>query len=203
MFTPRLRELPFESRRKRMSTIHRDRPERLADGSARPGKNEIAYVKGAPKEVLELCTKVFMDGEEKTANRQFLNSVMAANDEFARTGLRVLAVARRKLPADIKEYTVESVEKDLTFLGLLAMMDPPRPEVTSAVEECSHAGIRVIMITGDYGLTAESIARRIGIVKSAQPRIVTGFELETMSDGELEAALKKKLFSPGLLLNRN
>jgi len=134
-----------------------------------------------------------MDGEEKTANRQFLNSVMAANDEFARTGLRVLAVARRKLPADIKEYTVESVEKDLTFLGLLAMMDPPRPEVTSAVEECSHAGIRVIMITGDYGLTAESIARRIGIVKSAQPRIVTGFELETMSDGELEAALKKEV----------
>jgi potassium/sodium efflux P-type ATPase len=193
LFTPRLRELPFESRRKRMSTIHRDRQVRLASGDQRYQKNEIAYVKGAPREILELCTKIYIDGEEKPLDNNFLKTAMTANDEFARNGLRVLAVAQRKIPADIKEYTVETVEKDLVFLGLMAMMDPPRPEVTAAVEECGHAGIRVIMITGDYGLTAESIARRIGIVKGAHPRIITGLDLETMDDELLKEALKDEV----------
>lgn len=193
MFTPRLRELPFESRRKRMTTIHRDRQVRLANSNQRYEKNEIAYIKGAPKEVLELCNKVYIDGEEKVAAPEFFQSAMDANDEFARNGLRVLAVAQRKVPADVKEYKVETIERDLVFLGLMAMMDPPRPEVTAAVEECNHAGIRVIMITGDYGLTAESIARRIGIVKGEQPRIVTGLELEAMSDDALKVVLKDEV----------
>lgn len=193
MFTPRLREIPFESRRKRMTTIHRDRQDRSADPLKPRQKNEIAYVKGAPKEVIELCTSIYIDGGIKPISQEFIDEAMAANDELARNGLRVLAVSLRKIPADIKEYSVESVEQDLTFLGLMAMMDPPRPEVTAAVEECNHAGIRVIMITGDYGLTAESIAKRIGIIKSDTPRIVTGLDLESMTDEQLKKILKDEV----------
>ena len=90
--------------------------------------------------------------------------ILAANDEYARGALRVLAVARRELPARPESYTAEVVERELTFLGLVAMMDPPRPEVAEAVRRCRRAGIRIVMITGDYGLTAESIARRVGLV---------------------------------------
>jgi Ca2+-transporting ATPase len=192
-FTPRLREMPFESRRKRMSTIHR-LPQREAEGLGKPAfKNEIAYVKGAPKEVLDLCTRLELDGKELPIRAEFRAQVMAANDEFARNGLRVLAMAQRRIPANIGQYTVESVEKDLVFLGLMAMMDPPRAEVTEAVSKCRHAGIRVVMITGDYGLTAESIARKIGIIKSRNPRIITGFDLDTMAPAELKAALKDEV----------
>ena len=99
--------------------------------------------------------------------------VIAANDAAARRGLRVLAVAQRPLPVGMTSYTPETVEADLTFLGLVAMLDPPRPEVAAAVDTCYQAGIRIIMITGDYGLTAESIARRIGIIRGPQPRLLT------------------------------
>jgi len=112
-----------------------------------------------------------------------------ANDSYARDGLRVLAVALRMLPDDLNEYTPESVECDLTLLGLIAMQDPPRPEVAKAVAKCHRAGIRIIMITGDYGLTAESIARRIGIIRSSHPHILTGAELERLDDTALQAAL--------------
>ncbi|HTX78267.1 MAG TPA: HAD-IC family P-type ATPase, partial [Longilinea sp.] len=162
---PRVRELPFESRRKRMSTIH------LLSGA-----HEIAFVKGAPKEVMELSTHIQQKGIAQSITDNWREAIMAANDEMARNGLRVLAIAQRDLPSDMQNYTPETVETGLTFLGLMAMMDPPRPEVTNAVEKCRQAGIRVVMITGDYGLTAESIARRIGIVKGDHPRIVTGFD---------------------------
>ncbi len=125
--------------------------------------------------------------------------IMAANDGFARDGLRVLAVALRRLDdpslqaAGLSELTTEAVETDLTFLGLVAMMDPPRPEVTAAVEKCHHAGIRVIMITGDYGLTAETIARRIGIVKSPRPRVVTAVEMDAMDDQGLQRILRDEV----------
>jgi magnesium-transporting ATPase (P-type) len=182
--TPRLRELPFDSRRKRMSTIHRN--------SDTEGKRQVAFVKGAPREVLALCTQIWSDGHADALTEELRAQIMATNDDYARTGLRVLAVAEHPLPdhfTSLSEYTPESVECDLTFLGLMAMMDPPRPEVAEAVEKCHRAGIRIVMITGDYGLTAESIARRIGIVHSHQPRIVNGVELETMSDEDLKAAL--------------
>jgi magnesium-transporting ATPase (P-type) len=102
--------------------------------------------------------------------------------------LRVLALARRFLPERPNGYTVDWVERELTFLGLMAMQDPPRPEVAEAVGKCRTAGIRIIMITGDYGLTAESIARRVGIVGEGA-RLVTGAELDTMTDVELSDAL--------------
>jgi magnesium-transporting ATPase (P-type) len=184
--TPRVRELPFESRRKRMSTVHQAAGARLV------------YVKGAPKEVLDLCTRIRFDGQELALDDERKAQAVAANDEFARNGLRVLAVAMRALPlrpADLPsvEYTPETLERDLTFLGLVAMMDPPRPEVTDAVKRCHDAGIRIVMITGDYGLTAESIARRIGIVRGSQTRIVTGTDLESMDDAVLQEVLQDEV----------
>jgi len=174
---PRVRELPFDSRRKRMSTVH-----------ARGG-GELAYVKGAPREVLDLCTALLADGAEAPLDEQTRARILAANDEYARGALRVLAVARRTLPARPDVVTAEWVERELTFLGLVAMLDPPRPEVAAAVATCRRAGIRIIMVTGDYGLTAESIAQRVGIV-AAGARIVTGQELDTLSDAALTEALR-------------
>ena len=184
---PRLREFPFESRRKRMSTLHQR------------GRERVAFVKGAPKEVLALCTQVRWGGETLPLDAARQTEIMNANDEYARAGLRVLAVATRVLPATerrrgaLTQYTEADVESELTFLGLMAMMDPPRPEVAAAVSTCHEAGIRIVMITGDYGLTAESIARRIGIVQAEHPRVVTGADLDTMSDTDLQAALAEEV----------
>ncbi len=178
---PRIRELPFDSRRKRMTTIHQ------------VGNTRVAYVKGAPKEVLALCTQ--MQWGDQTHRLDETERVMIAeiNDAYAREGLRVLAVAMRPIPAAFATFASEAVECDLTFVGLVAMVDPPRPEVAAAVEKCHRAGIRIIMITGDYGLTAESIARRIGIVHSQQPRIVTGSELESLDDAALALILDEEV----------
>lgn len=184
---PRVRELPFDSHRRRMSTIHQ-----VQDSL-------VVYAKGAPREVLELCTHIRLNEQDIPLDDHLRGQVMAANDDFAREGLRVLAVAMRLLPEStagaqpVKEYTSEAIESGLTFLGLTAMMDPPRREVTAAVEKCHRAGIRIIMITGDYGLTAESIARRIGIVRGEQPRIINGFDLDGMDDEALKEALRGEL----------
>jgi P-type Ca2+ transporter type 2C len=190
--TPRLRELPFESRRKRMATIHH--LEKPIEGAQR-----IAYVKGAPKEVMELSQSIRINGEVKPITEKLRKEIMDANDGYARNGLRVLAVAYRllrsndSLPTAMSSYTPEIIELDLVFVGLIAMSDPPRPEVADAVELCRHAGIRIVMITGDYGLTAESIAKRIGIVKDPNPRVVTGLELEKLSDEQLKEYLKGEI----------
>jgi magnesium-transporting ATPase (P-type) len=111
---------------------------------------------------------------------------------YAQTDCVFLAVACRKLPAtdsDWKDQTPEEIEKDLTFLGLIAMMDPPRPEVAEAIQQCHTAGVRIIMITGDYGLTAESIARRIGIVRSNDARVITGLDLDELDESALKESL--------------
>lgn len=190
--TPRLRELPFDSRRKRMSTIHQ--LEKPVNGCRR-----IAYIKGAPKEVMELCTSVLKNGERIEMTKEQRTKIMEENDKYAANGLRVLAVACRylgendNLPAAMSAYTPELIEQEMTFIGLVAMMDPPRPEVADAVEQCHKANIRIIMITGDYGLTAESIAKRIGIVTGDHPRIVSGNELEKMSDEQLKEALRDEV----------
>ncbi|QAT62402.1 cation-transporting P-type ATPase [Acidilutibacter cellobiosedens] len=190
--TPRLRELPFESRRKRMTTIHQlSEP---VEGTVR-----IAYVKGAPKEVMKLSESIRINGEVQPITEEMRAEIMKANDGYAREGLRVLAVSYRLLhkdddiPKAMSAYTPEIIEHDLVFVGLIAMADPPRPEVAAAVEECHHAGIRIIMITGDYGLTAESISKRIGIVKGTNPRVVSGLELEELSDEQLKEYLKDEI----------
>lgn len=190
--TPRLRELPFESRRKRMTTIHH--LEKLMEGTAR-----IAYVKGAPKEVMKLSESIRINGQVQPMTEELRQEIMDANDNYARNGLRVLAVAYRllhkedNLPEMMSDYTPEIIEQELVFVGLIVMADPPRPEVANAVEECRSAGIRIIMITGDYGLTAESIAKRIGIVKGAHPRVISGLELEDLSDEQLKEYLNDEI----------
>ena len=184
---PRIRELPFDSRRKRMSTIHQ-----VSGG-------RIAYIKGAPKEVLDLCTGIMRDGKKEDISEEMRQSIMQANDKYARNGLRVLAVACRpitredNLPTALSAYTPELIEQQMTFVGLVIMADPPRPEVADAVKVCHQAKIRIIMITGDYGLTAESIAKRIGIVISESPKVISGMELEKMTDDELKAVLKDEV----------
>jgi magnesium-transporting ATPase (P-type) len=186
----RLYELPFESVRKRMSVVHR-----VHDALAFPaagggeGGHPAAYVKGAPREVIELCTHALVNGKREELTAAGREEIMAENDALAKEALRVLAMAVRDDLAEAKSYTVEAVEQGLTFLGLMAMMDPPRAEVEEAVNKCRQAHIRIIMITGDYGLTAESIARRIGIVKGANARIVTGTEMERTTDPELDTIL--------------
>lgn len=186
---PRIRELPFDSRRKRMSTIHQlEKPVNSSD--------RIAYIKGAPKEVLELCTGILKNGGRVEITDEDRSEIMQANDVYARKGLRVLAVSCRYLspedglPVAMSAYTPELIEQKMVFLGLVVMADPPRPEVAAAVELCRKAQIRIIMITGDYGLTAESIARRIGIVKGDHVRIISGMELSDLSDEDLKLALK-------------
>jgi magnesium-transporting ATPase (P-type) len=181
MLLPRIHEIPFDARRKRMTTIHRE-----------SGK-EIAITKGAPREVLALCSHIFVDDEKKVLDEKIRTEILAANDDYARRALRVLAFARRDLPTRSGAYTAESVENNLTFLGLMAMMDPPRPEVEQAIKVCRQAGIRIVMITGDYGLTAESLARRVGMVTTINPLILTGAELDLLSEVELQKMLSKEI----------
>ena len=184
---PRYREIPFDSSRKRMTTIHG------------VDNRNIAFIKGAPKEILDICSESLQNGVRSPMQQEDHERYMAVNDFYAVNGLRVLAVAIRDLtdvpdlPKSMGQYTHELIEKELTFVGLIAMSDPARPEVANAVDLCHKASIRVIMITGDYGLTAESIAKRIGIIESEHPRIVTGTELSQMSDDDLKQALKNEI----------
>ncbi len=175
---PRIYELPFDARRKRMSTIHRNKRGEL-----------VSYTKGAPKEVLQLCTHILKDGEVVEMDNRLRSEIMTANDEYAKTALRVLAVATKTLEQKNGPFTVEAIESQMVFLGLIAMMDPPRPEVEKAVAICRKASIRIVMITGDYGLTAASLAQRVGILTTRNPRILTGADIDLMSDLEVEKIL--------------
>jgi P-type Ca2+ transporter type 2C len=208
---PRWRELPFESRRKRMSTIHsvqRQGTSNIESLRRSAGNHPLlhVFVKGAPKEVLDLCSRIQLNDGIRPLEKDLRQQIMTANDDYARGGLRVLAIAQREMVPDAGDsaapgnealadrlYAPENVERDLTFIGLIAMMDPPRPEVSEAVEKCRRAGIRVVMVTGDYGLTAESIARTVGIIRSDRPRVMTGFDLDTLKDEDLKEALKDEV----------
>lgn len=173
---PRVYLIPFDSARKRMTSINQ------------VGPAELACVKGAPKETLDLSTKVELGGEVVDLTPEKRVEIIKANDDFARRGLRVLAIAYRQVSPEIG-FTAENVERDLIFVGLMAMQDPPRPEVEHAVVVAKKAGIRIIMVTGDYGLTAESIARKIKIVEVSNTRIITGTELNEMDEKQLEDIL--------------
>ncbi len=174
---PRIKELPFDSQRKSMSSIHQD------------NEKQVAYVKGAPKKIIGLSNTISIDGEVKTFHEEDKKRIIDKHDELAASGLRILAMAYRELPADYDNYSADAVEQDLTFLGMVAMQDPPRPEVKPAVEDCHRAGIRIIMITGDYGLTAEAIAREVGIVSDDPCRIIKGKDLNQMTDEEVKEVL--------------
>jgi Ca2+-transporting ATPase len=181
LLLPRIHEIPFDARRKRMTTIHRGIDK------------EIALSKGAPREILQLCSHIQVEGQIRPLDDAIRSEILAANDEYARRALRVLAFAHRDLPPRSGAYTADLVECDLTFLGLMAMMDPPRPEVEQAIKIFRQAGIRIVMITGDYGLTAESLARRIGMVTTPNPVIVTGAELDTLSEPALQQLLGEEI----------
>ncbi len=178
--TPRIYEIPFESRRKLMSTLHRS-------------ATTVVYVKGAPNEILARCVGARVAGQVVPLDDQLRASVSAAKDHFASGGLRVLGVAMRTLSGERFEHRAEQIECELIFLGLAAMYDPPRPEVAAAVDKCHRAGIRIVMITGDDGLTAESIARRLNIVQGNRVRLITGPDLDTLNESALDAALAQEV----------
>jgi magnesium-transporting ATPase (P-type) len=171
-------ELPFDSHRKRMSTLHD-----AGDGRA------VLHSKGAPRELLGRSTTTVVDEAEVPLDEQRRAMAEAAIDDMSRRGLRVLAVARRALDGSTVDRSPDALEQQLCLLGLVAMMDPPRPEVAAAVRTCARAGIRPIMITGDYGLTAESIARRVGMVRGDRLHIVNGDDLDAIDDDELQRLL--------------
>jgi P-type Ca2+ transporter type 2C len=168
---PRIEEIPFSSERKRMSTIHQ-----MADGK------RMAFMKGAPEVVLQGCSRFFENFGIKELNESEKAKILKVNEEMAQGALRVLGFAYRDCPDPI-ECTEESLERDMIFLGLAGMMDPPREEAIEATKVCKQVGIRPIMITGDHRLTAVAIAKEIGIYKEGD-RVLTGEELEKISDEE-------------------
>lgn len=176
--SPRLAELPFDSARKRMTTIHQ------AAGQA------VACIKGAASELLPLCTRIMARGGEQPLDAGQRSAVMAVHDRLAAKGLRILGVARRALDAvePHAHWHAHEVEQDLTFLGLVALADPPRAEVPAAVSACHRAGLRVIMVTGDAELTAAAIGREIGL-HDEKLRVVSGKELDRLDDVELQSLL--------------
>ena len=179
---PRVAEIPFDSDRKRMTTIHQGDGRGLEE----PGGTEyVAYVKGAPDVMLPLCDTILENGVDVPLNpgrRQHIENVIR---DLGQGGLRVLAVAYRHLDEVPEELEPDRVERNLSLIGLFAMTDPARPEVRQAVEKARRAGIRTMMITGDYPDTARAIAEDINLVQSDNGRVLTGADLQQMSDEEL------------------
>ena len=176
--TPRVDEAPFDSGRKMMSTIHD------------VGGKFVQYTKGGPDVVLARCTTYWEDGAAKPMTEEKRAQIMAANKAMADKALRVLAAAKRDWDAKPSDNTPEFLEADLCFVGLTGMIDPVRPEVKAAIEECRAAGIRPVMITGDHKDTAVAIAKELGIITDASEAI-TGAELDAISDEEICEFVKK------------
>jgi len=176
--TPRVGDFPFDADRKIMTTLHQ-----VGDGVE-------AYVKGSPQALIERCTMVQWNGQVVPLGPEIRQQVETANDAMAGAALRVLAIATKSVPS--AKVTQEDAEHALTLLGLVGMVDPPRAEVADAVKNCHRAGIAIFMVTGDYGLTAEAIARLVGIVQSDNVRVVTGSDLDAMSEDALVTILRGK-----------
>jgi Ca2+-transporting ATPase len=170
--------LPFSFERKRMTTVHK------LNG------NLFIYTKGAPRNILDVCTKVVVDGKVEELNQENMDWIETRIHEFANEGLRVIAVAYKKIPK-IEYKKGEEVEKDLIFVGLAGMRDPPRAEVKDAVEKAKQAGIKTVIITGDYGPTAQAIAQEVGIVEREFCQIIRGVDLEDLNDQAIVDEVKK------------
>jgi P-type Ca2+ transporter type 2C len=173
--TPRVAEFPFDPTRKLMTTVH------TASGQA------YAYAKGAPTQLLARCTEVSWQDGTRRLTPGLREDVTAVGDQLAGQGLRVLAVGEHPVAGPRPER--EEAESGLRLLGLVGMTDPPRPEVTESVAACRRAGIRIVMVTGDHPLTAEAVARRVGIVRGTAPLVVTGERLDALDDAALDALL--------------
>ncbi|MCX6814391.1 MAG: calcium-translocating P-type ATPase, SERCA-type [Candidatus Aenigmarchaeota archaeon] len=172
---PRTKETPFTSERKMMTTIH-----------STPQKKTIACVKGAPEKILSLCSHFYLNGKPKKLTPNDRKKILEANHKLTADALRVLAVAHKDVGQKEKD-----IEKGLTFLGLIGMIDPPRENVAGDIATCRKAGIKVVMITGDHLNTATAIAKEIRIIDSPEERAITGEELDKMSDQSLEEIVEQ------------
>jgi magnesium-transporting ATPase (P-type) len=170
--------LPFNFERKRMTTVHK------LDGDV------YVYTKGAPRNILDVCSKILVDGEVEELTDEKMMLAESRIREFANEGLRVIAVAYRKLRRSAYSKS-EEVEKDMVFVGLAAMRDPPRLEVKEAVIKAKQAGIKTVIITGDYGPTAQVVAQEVGIVEGSRCQIIRGVDLENLSDSAVVEKVKK------------
>ncbi len=172
---PRVDELPFSSERKLMTTIH-----------STPKGRKIAYVKGAPEVIIKKCTHIIEDNTVNKLTADKKNEVLKNNESLASQAFRMLGMAYKDLPDNLQDFTEKIVENNLVFVGLEAMIDPPREEAAKAIAMCKQAGIRNVMITGDHKLTAIAIAKELGMMDDKHNIALTGAELEKMSDEEYD-----------------
>ncbi len=192
---PRAAEVPFTSERKMMSTVHApldkefhkslksmSEQERLALLGEMPRK--VVHVKGAPERVLRACSQIMKDGKIQPLTENDRHQLVYSNQELASRGLRVLGFAYKELPLRFTNFTEQSLEKELIFLGFMGMIDSPRKDAVEALKECRKAGIDVVMITGDHKLTAMAVAADMGILEKGQ-KALTGEELSKLSDQQL------------------
>ena len=175
----RVEEIPFDSERKLMTTVNK-----LEEGKYR------VYTKGGIDELIKRCDTYIVDGKIKKCNKEFEDQIAKYNDEMAKDALRVLAMAYKEIDHMPTKQEMKKIEDNLTFIGLVGMIDPPREEVKDAIEKCKSAGIKTVMITGDHKTTAVAIAKQLGILKK-EDEAVTGKELENMSDEDLKKNVKK------------
>lgn len=196
---PRIQEVPFDSRRRMMTVAL----QRSSDDSGLGFELEnqssnlktltapyLLFTKGSPLDVLQHCQGILKDGRIEQLSEAGRAEISAANDALASRGYRVLGVATQQ-KEELQQQDADSLEQNLIFIGLVAMIDPPRAEVADAIAKCHQAGILVTMVTGDYGLTAEAIARRIGLI-DGKARVVTGEDMGHLSDAQLRQILHQK-----------
>lgn len=184
---PRVAEIPFDADRKRMTTIHalNEAPKEGADPITSAGSAYVAVVKGAPDLVLNCCTQIETAGGPSLLTEEKRKEILAANARMASEALRVLAMAYKPLAEVPEEPTPAVIEKECIFLGLQGMIDPARTEVAPAVAKARKAGLRTVMVTGDYAATAAAVAKEIGILRP-NGRVISGAEIEAMDDAALQ-----------------
>jgi Ca2+-transporting ATPase len=182
---PRVAEVPFTSERKRMTTVHQVKV--LPDQTDAPWRDApyVAFGKGSVDGLLEITTQVWAGDQAVPLTDELHQRILKTNDSLAQDGRRVLGVVFRPLDLMPEKVDEKALEQDVTFIGLIGMIDPPRPEVKEAVQTCKSAGIRPIMITGDHPLTAQSIAKELGILNE-NGCVITGHELENLPDNQLD-----------------
>ncbi|MBX7255901.1 MAG: cation-translocating P-type ATPase [Candidatus Hydrogenedentes bacterium] len=188
---PRIAEAPFDSVRKRMATLHKvtsDAPVRWLVSPGEPAPAYVTCVKGAVDGLLGVCDRILVDGAVHTIDQRHIDDTLRTNDALSSQGMRVLGFAYAPLNEPPQETTVGKLECHLVFAGLMALIDPPRPEVNDAVALCKTAGIRPIMITGDHPLTASHIGSELGLLEHGG-KAVTGLELEAMNEDELRRSV--------------
>ena len=175
---PRVEEVPFDSDRKLMTTVNKKEDK------------YIVYTKGGVDELLKICNSYLYKGEIRTNLDEYANWIRTNNENMAKEALRVLAFAYKEMDHMPTKEEMETIERGLTFIGMVGMIDPPREEAKKAVEKCKHAGIKTVMITGDHKITAVAIAKKLGILEN-ENEALTGLELDQISDEELTKNIRK------------